>query len=419
MNEKLLQFIWQFQYFHKNELQTQQHERLQIVQPGIANHNQGPDFLQASIIINETKWAGNIELHVLTSHWQQHQHQHDSNYKNVILHVVWQNDLPVLPGDIPLLVLENRVSNFMLQTYQQFMRNSNFIACEQLLPNVPAITWLSWKERAVAERLEQRCNHIFLLLKETNYNWEEVFWWMIARNFGGKVNGNVFELMARTLPHTTLAKYRNQVHQLEAMMLGQLGMLQNTTEDYMVMLQKEYSFLLHKHKFAKVNEAVQHLRMRPAAFPEIRAAQLAMLTHQSLHLFAAVKSAVKIFELKQLLDVAANDYWHYHYRIGEPTSYKVKNTGTVMIENIIINTVVPMVFAYGHYYKQNTFKDKAFEWLRNLSAEENSITKKWKLAGVPNKNALDSQALLQIKKYYCDENQCLHCAIGNAILKKG
>ncbi|HEV8285980.1 MAG TPA: DUF2851 family protein [Chitinophagaceae bacterium] len=417
MTERLLQFIWQFQYFNKSELLTSAGEIVQIIFPGQYNTNQGPDFSNAKIKIGTTTWAGNIELHFKTSDWKKHKHHKDGNYSNVILHVVWENDI-AQQNRVPILELKERVSKILLQRYEALMNASGFIACENSIHTVRDITWKSWKERLLAERLTRKAKAVEIYLQQSNHHWEETFWWLLARNFGIKVNADAFEEIAKSIPLTILAKHKNQIHQLEAILLGQAGLLnKNFKEDYPNMLTKEYQFYKNKYKLKPCNNPVFFLRMRPGNFPTIRLAQLAMLVHDSAHLFSKIKEAVSVNEIKKWFDVTANDYWHYHYSFSEVSSFKKKRLGTVMIENIIINTIAPVLFAYGNYHDDEKYKQKALQWLEETSAESNSITKNFQQLKIENKNAFDSQALIELKNEYCTKKRCLDCAVGNAILK--
>lgn len=422
MTERLLQFIWQMQYFNKKDLHTTAGDPLNIIYPGYLNLNQGPDFQEAGIKIGATTWAGNIELHVKASDWKLHHHSKDENYKNIILHVVWENDYEVRDewgNPVPALVLQDRVSKLLLQRYEEFMHTSGDIPCSGSIAMTPDVIWSSWKARLIAERLQRRTSLIEQYLKETNGHWEEVFWWLLARNFGATVNSDAFEAVARSVPVRILAKHRRQIHQLESILIGQAGLLHaNFNEAYPRMLQKEYAFYRKKYNFQPVCLPVHFLRMRPGNFPTVRLAQLAQLINQSSRLFSLVRSVTYYEQLKTLLTVTANDYWHYHYRFDEPSSFKEKVTGLQMVSNIIINTVVPVVFAYGVVMDDPVSKNNALQWLESTPPERNRITRKWELMGLLNHSAYDSQAFIELTKMYCFNKDCLNCAVGNAILKR-
>lgn len=421
MNERLLQFIWQFQYFNKSNLQTEQGERLRIIHQGLFNTHQGPDFLDAKIFIGDHQWAGNIEIHIKSSDWLKHSHTDDKNYANIVLHVVWQHDTEISSTNgsiLPTLTIQHLVPKLLLDRFRQLMLLGTFVPCEGYLPMLDEMKWMAWKERLAIERLQRKSAEVLQLLKAANNHWEEIFWWLLARNFGIKVNADVFEAIAKSLPINILAKHKNQIHQLEGLLFGQAGLLETDfSEDYPQLLKREYAFLSRKYQLKPVPVKPFFLRMRPANFPSLRLAQLAMLVNSSSHLFSKVKETNTLSNIKVLLNVTANDYWHYHYLFDQPGEFRPKQIGNQMIDNIIINTIIPVVFAFGLYAKDEVMKEKALQWLSELSPEKNTITQKWASFHVENKSALQSQALIELKNNYCNVRRCLECPVGNAVLK--
>lgn len=418
MTERLLQYIWQYQYFNPGQLVTTDEQQVQVIHPGIYNNNQGPDFLNARIKVGNTLWVGSIEIHIVSSDWQLHKHSADKNYGNVILHVVWK-DVPELPLPFPTLELQNRVSKILLKKFDGLMQASRFIPCENQIQQLDTLTISLWKERLLIERLQQRTLNIEKLLMQNKHHWEETFWWMLARNFGAKINSDAFERMAQSISLTILLKHKNSLCQLEALLMGQAGLLEKDFKaDYPLMLQKEYRFLQKKYKLKKNHFPVYFLRMRPANFPTIRLAQLAALIHKSSQLFSEVREAEFFSDVTQLLSVTANDFWHDHYLFEASAVSKKKSLGKQMGQNIMINTVIPVIYAYGYFNNKEHYKIKALQWMEQLSAETNSITKGFELLGIENSTAFDSQALIQLKTEYCDKRRCLQCAIGNNILKE-
>ena len=421
MNEKLLQFIWQFQYYSKTNLTTEANEPVEIIHQGSLNSNEGPDFAEAKVKIGDTLWAGSVELHVKASHWNQHRHNTNDKYRKVILHVVWEADAIITDLNkqpIPTLELQMRVPKILLDKYRHLMQQKDFVPCQQFLPVLSPLAWLAWKERLAIERLQEKSIGILQNLEFTENHWEEIFWWKIASNFGIKVNAQPFEQMAKTIPVNVLAKHKNQIHQLEALLMGQCGLLQgNYSDSYPQMLQKEYAFLAKKYKLKPIAAKPDFLRMRPASFPTLRLSQLASLIHHSSHLFSSILHQDNLNKVKELFNLTAIDYWHYHYLFDEAVVYKPKITGEQFINNIVINTIIPVMFAYGIHKNEEKWKDKAVTWLMQIKPEQNTITKKWSSFHVQNKNALESQALLHLKKNYCEQFRCLSCAAGNGLLK--
>jgi hypothetical protein len=419
MNEKLLQFIWQFQYFNAAGLETVNGEVIKIVHPGQINNNQGPDFLNAKIRVSDTLLAGSVELHLKTSQWVQHQHSSDPHYNNVILHVVLENDVMIRHA-IPTLELKGRISGLLLQRYEGLLHAGNFIPCGEAVLDAPDLTWISWKERLMAERLSRKGQLIIDHVKRNNGHWEETFWQLLARNFGARLNADLFEAVAKSLPVKTLGRHKNQVIQLEALLMGQANLLEaRFAEAYPFMLKKEYRFYQRKYNLERVHIRPVFHRMRPAGFPTVRLAQLAMLVHGSAHLFSNVMEQKTVKDVKKLLELTANDYWHYHYRFDEASSFQLKRLGTEMVNNIIINTMVPIMFAYGNYRGEAVTKARAVQWLEELEAENNAITNGFSKLKITGQSAFDSQALIELKTSYCDLRRCLDCSIGNHLLKTG
>ncbi|HEY5369866.1 MAG TPA: DUF2851 family protein [Hanamia sp.] len=422
MKEDILQYIWKFQYYNFSDLLSSDGESIEVIHPGIHNVNQGPDFTEAKIKINDTVWIGNVEIHVNASDWNLHHHSEDDNYKNIILHVVWNNDVLIkdnFRNDLPTLELQGRISKLLLDKYKQLMGAPSFIPCENLENGLSDLAMNAWKQRLVAERLIDKSRIVFDILKETGSHWEETFWWLVAANFGLKVNSSMFRKIAQSLPLNILAKHKNNILQLEALLFGQSGLLDKEfDEKYPKMLAKEYSFYKNRYNLQSVEGELFFLRMRPANFPTLRLAQLAMLIHQSEHLFSKIKEAQSLSEIKNMLSVEANDYWHYHYVFDEEAKYKIKTLGKQMIDNIIINTIVPILFSYGLHHDEEIFKEKAIQWLEEIGPEKNTVTKGFEKLNYKNVSAFDSQALLQLKNEYCNQKLCMQCAIANSILKK-
>jgi Protein of unknown function (DUF2851) len=266
--------------------------------------------------------------------------------------------------------------------------------------------------------LLRKAASVEMLFQQSNNHWEETFWWLLARNFGLKVNAASFESIAKSIPVNILAKHKNQIHQLEGLLFGQAGLLNDDFEEgYPKLLQREYKFLQDKYQLKPVHAPVLFLRMRPGNFPTVRLAQLAALINESAHLFSEIKETDSAVKLKKWFDVTANDYWHYHYKFDEAATFKKKKLGATMIDNIVINTIVPVLFAYGNYQHENKYKLKALQWLEETVAENNSITNGFKQLDIENKNAYDSQSLIELKNEYCSKKKCLDCAVGNYLLK--
>ncbi|MFI5193804.1 MAG: DUF2851 family protein [Chitinophagales bacterium] len=418
MTEKLLQFIWKHRYFNQQELSLLSGETLYIDYPGDENNNQGPDFINARIRINGTHWAGSVELHLVTSGWDKHGHDQDEHYRNVILHVVWEQDRAQMTRNIPQLELCQRVSGIMLDTYAGWMDQFAFVPCERSLKKTVMESLAYWQPALLIKRLDRRMLPILHSLELNHFHWEEQLWWMMAGNFGMKVNAAVFESMARSIPFMLLAKHRQQRIQLEALLFGQANLLEeNFRESYPVMLKKEFQFLKAKYRLGKVFEQVHFLRMRPENFPTIRLSQLASLYSESTNLFTWVMQCEGLTELRKKFMLTANDYWFYHYVFDKESRFKVKSLGKGTVENLIINTIIPLLYAYGKIHPDKPSCQKALRWMQEIPAEQNEILSRWKQLGMKIRSAAGSQALLELKNEFCQQKKCLECDIGNHLLR--
>jgi hypothetical protein len=421
MNENLLQFIWKNRFFRNGPYHTIEGSFLEILNTGTHNLNQGPDFLNARIKIENTEWAGNIELHIHASDWHKHEHTKDPNFRNIILHVVWINDIFICDVgglSLPTFCIQPYISNYLLSSYKSLMLENPFAKpCFSFLPAMSPLKWLSWKERLVVERLERKAKKICKFLEAANQDWEMITWWLLAGNMGLKVNEHLFESVAKSIPLRIIRNHRNQIQQLEAILMGQANLLGHPFEElYPQMLQKEYQFLQKKYCFEKQRIYPAYLRMRPASFPTLRMAQLAVLMQENEHFFNFFKHAASLHSVQEKLMVKPNDYWLYHYRFDDPGLYKEKKLGISMVNSIIINTVIPIIFTYGLIMKEPKYQERALNWLMELGSEKNKITNSWISCQICNRSAFDSQALLELSNAYCHDKRCLDCAVGTSIL---
>lgn len=420
LNENLLQFIWQYRLFNQQSLKTLDGQALQIQTPGQWNRDAGPDFLNAHIRIGPALWVGHVELHLRTSDWLRHGHQRDLRYHNLILHVVFEHDLPIqLPTATPILELKDRVAKLLLQRYQTLMQHQAFVPCAAQAREVPAFSWIHWKERLLIERWQQKAALLQQWLEETTYHWEEVLYRLLARNFGLPVNGDAFERLARVTPLQLLGRHKHHLPDLEALLLGQAGLLEeNFTEAYPRQLQQQYLFLRKKYMLQPLPAyAWKWARLRPAHFPSLRLAQLAGLVYGTLHLFSQLLETTELGAVRKIFNTAASPYWDTHYRFEHPGAKRKKVLGSSTVDNLLINAVCPLLFLYGQYKEIPLLQERALRWIQELPAERNHVTRQWEGLGVTNARACDSQALLQLKKHYCDHKRCLACEVGKKILE--
>ena len=419
MTEEFLHYIWKFKNFSFKDIKSTSGENIRILKSGEHNTNAGPDFLNAQVNIGKVRWAGSVEIHTKTSLWNNHGHDTDKAYDNVILHVVYEDDLNG-ESKIPVLELKGLISESTISGYDTLLKSRTYIHCEEQFEKADSLTISSWIERMTVERLESRLSAIEAKLKAGNNDWREVFYQYLGRNFGFKTNGSAFERLAETLPQKILAKHRNNLTQIEALLYGQAGFLENNfEEEYPRILKKEFSFLRKKYSLTPIEfTRWKFLRMRPDNFPTIRISQFARLAYDSENLFSKILELKKPRDISKLLEASASEYWNTHYTFDKISKTdNEKKLGKASIDNILINTVAPMMYAYGHLRGEQKFKDNALHLLELTKPERNAISNKLEGMGFDNKNAFDSQGLLQLKKEYCEQKRCLSCSIGVKILR--
>ena len=422
MREDFLHFLWRWRRFDAQDLRTSDGRPLEILHPGELNTHAGPDFFNARVRIGDTLWAGNVEMHLNASDWLVHRHDGDPAYDNVVLHVVLDEDrLLTRPNGerLPCLELRRRIPPSLLDKYLRLEHERAWIPCARAFGTVPEIVRANWTDRLLVERLEQKTASVEQTLRDTGQHWEEAFYRMLARTFGLKVNVEPFEALARALPLRLPAKHQNSLFQVEALLFGQAGFLDDPfEEDYPRALAKEYRFLRHKYDLTALAPSQwKFFRLRPAGFPTVRLAQFAGLLHRSTLLFSAVLAARSQAEIEHLFCVDVSDYWLTHFRFEKSAAPRAKPLGREFVHLLLINTVAPFLFHYGRTKGMPEKQDSALQLLEGLPAESNTVVAGWANLGQTAQNAAQSQALLQLKSHYCDAKRCLECAIGTAILR--
>lgn len=422
MKEDYLHYLWEFQKWKESKLFTSEGFPVTILSPGNHNLLSGPDFFNSRVVIGTQQWAGNVEIHINSSDWFRHGHHTDPAYDNVVLHVVWNHDAEVLRKDksaIPVVELKNVVSENSVRNYRYLLTNEKkWINCEHEFSSFDDFTLNTWLERLYIERLESRSNLIFDLLQRSSGDWEEVLFKMLAKNFGLNVNGDAFLGIASSIPFSVVRKCRGNLNKFEALLFGQAGLLEREVEEpYFKRLKQDYEFLRNKFSLKRAMIPVKYFRLRPDNFPEIRLSQFAYVYCNEASLFSEVIRANDIERLRGLFAGRPNDFWKTHYTFEKNDSVRNKTMSRAFMDLLIINTIVPLKFCY--LKEQGREEGEVlFEIMRQLPKESNQVIKKFNsLRGEPVKNAFQSQALLELKKAYCDKNNCLHCSLGIKILQ--
>ncbi len=422
MKEDFLHYLWKFKKFDTLNLKTFNGEEITIINVGQYLELAGPDFFNAQIVIGNQKWAGNVEIHLKSSDWYVHHHERDEAYENVILHVVWEHDTEIFRSnnvEIPVVELKKYVDAATIANYQSLMAPKSWIYCEKQLKEIKEFTLKNWQERLFFERLERKSNPIFELLKLTNNDWESVLFCLLAKNFGLNTNGEIFLQIAQSIPFSIVRKESFEVENLEALLLGNAGLLDAEKEDnYFKDLKFRYFYLLHKYQIEKkVVEPVQFFKHRPDNFPTIRLSQLANLYHLQQNLFSIISKSNSVKSIYEVLDVSASDYWQTHYQFDKESPKKKKKLSKSFIDLVIINTIIPLQFAYAKSLGTE-ISDDLIRLINEVAPEKNAIIDKFSSFGIIVQNAFETQSLLQLKNEYCNKSRCLDCAIGMELLKK-
>ena len=429
--EQLLHYTWKHKLYPLKELTTSDGQRVEIVDPGLHNRNAGPDFFNAKIRIGSTMWVGNVEIHDKSSDWYQHGHDKDSRYDNVVLHVAAELDTEVMKSNgeyVPQLQLS--VPDDVLTHYDELQKTDEYPPCYKVIPHLSALIIHSWMAALQTERLEQKTEAIRKRAELCNGSWEDAYFVTLARNYGFGINGEVFEQWAYNIPLNAVAHHRDDLFQIEAIFMGQAGLLELDSipeyyqkdalnDGYFAKLRNEYQYLAHKFSMKPIDFKLwRFLRLRPQNFPHIRISQLANLYYQQKAGLSQLMECETLDELKQVLKSQVTPYWETHYTFGSTSPKNEKHLSYGSINLLMINTAIPMLFAYGRHTSKEVLCDRAFDFLEQLKAENNHIIRMWQQVGLPVKTAGDSQALIQLKKEYCDKKECLRCRFGYEYLRR-
>lgn len=418
--ERLLHYVWKYKLYTATPLITTEGRPVQVIDPGMQNTDAGPDFFNAKIKIDGTLWVGSVEIHDKSSDWLLHHHDTDKAYDCVILHIIGFHDFqPVRTNGNPIPQMLLTVPENILRSIDWLLYREAALPCLDHITGIAPLHIACWMEALLSERLERKTHDIFLLLDAYQTDWNEVFYITLTRNFGFGVNNDAFERLAKSLPLRCIQKQRSSHSQIEAMLFGQAGMLKEENDDhYYRLLQREYDFLRHKFSLSPMEDFVfKNLRTRPVNFPYLKVAQLAALWVRYDTLFSAILEARSTGEIKKYFRIPPSGYWetHYHFRYASPR--KEKTIGENALNILLINTVVPMLFAYGLHNKRPEYCERATRLLESIPPEKNTIVTTFYNAGITVRHAGDSQALIQLKREYCEKKKCLYCRIGFRMLK--
>jgi hypothetical protein len=427
MKEEFLHYLWKYSLYDHERLVDNEKNKITVLDPGQYNRDAGPDFFNARISVDGTVWAGNVEIHTKSSHFDNHGHQNDPAFNNVILHVVAINDKLVFNSigeEVPTSEIYFDESYY--EKYISLVNNPYIIACQDDIKRLAAIPIRHWLNTLVIERLQSKTESILKIFSETGNDWDETFYRLLTRYFGFRVNTEPFEMLATALPYRIIRKHTDNIFQIEALLFGTAGLLEKglfkeaLSDEYYKNLIKEYSVLTSKYSLQPLHGWLwKFSRLRPSNFPTIRLSQLASILSISGGMFSRVLESYEIEKVKKLFEVSASSYWDDHYVFGKKSRNSIKHTGSQATDILMINSVIPLIFVYGKKRGIQEIIERALDFLERVPSEKNTIISEWKNAGMVAESAFYSQALIQLRNEYCKKRRCLDCRIGNEIIRQG
>lgn len=424
INEDFLSFLWQFRLFTAQPLYCVGGEPLRIIHPGWLNTHAGPDFMQATLEIAGVRWVGNVEIHVAASDWFSHHHEQDKSYDSVVLHVVHKYDRDIYRANqtlIPVFEIKEVFDLRYLQHYQQLITERTVFPCAAQITHVDPLT-VNWMlSRVLTDRLERKSTELLQQVKQLQGDWESALYYALARSFGFKTNTVPFELLAASLRHSILVKHHRDPLQVDALIFGQAGFLEGVFEEiYPQQLQEEYRYLRKKWRLVPIDVSLwKFLRMRPASFPTVRLAQFAALLSRTPVLFAELMHCRELHGLHHFFaQLSTAAYWDNHYTFKKVSADAHTHMGVSSVNSILINAFCVVLYSYGKHTANQDYKDRAISFLEEIAAERNHLVDSYVEHGIRIENAFDSQAILELNKYYCSQKKCLNCGIGVKLLKR-
>lgn len=421
MKEDFLHYIWRFLKFDCKDLKTTDNQKINIIKQGEYLQLQGPDFFNAKIEIDKQLWAGTVEIHLKSSDWYLHNHQEDSNYQNVILHVVWEDDIPAIDKNgnpIPTLELKNLIDKNLLSNYIKHFDFQSSIPCKKQWNKLNKERITLFQNQLILKRLDLKSNEIKKHLIQDNKHWEEIFLCKIFHYFGSNINGNSFELFIKNIPFQLIQKLKHSIDSIHALLYGFTGLLPENNDDYTKKLRKEYEYIKHLYQLPTVSYPISYFKLRPDNFPTIRISQFAMFIHKNHSLFFELLEIKDLKKYYDFFDICAFDYWEDKYIFGKISPKKSKKKLSInFINSLLINVILPFKYAY---YKEKNEKivDDVLDIYEQLAFENNHVVDNFSADIFAQKNALHSQALLHLYNEYCNKKQCMQCTIGTMLLRE-
>lgn len=413
--EMVMQYVWQAGLWGRGVLTAVDGRRVEVIDRGTLNTSSGPDFFNAKVRIDNNIWVGNIEIHVRASDWYRHGHDGDAAYDNVVLHVVAVDDCEVYSGSEPSPVAQVVMRN--AQAYREFYerlcdRDMPTLGCAGELGRLSGLEVADWLGSLGYERLQRKADDIAAMVERLHGDWSEASYITLARGLGFGTNAEPMEQLARSVPLKILGKHADRPLSVEAILLGQAGLLESVefgegesspTADYEQRLKQEYEFMAVKFGL----ERPAHLRwktggIRPHSSPWRR------ITLLAAYVCAGIAGGAKLLELRDI------DQALEMFRIESAACRLTQSSRMLLLINVVIPLMYARCEAEGRYDRTAVCP----EMLQSLPAEDNRVTRLFAKVGITARDALSSQAVLELYNNYCTRRRCLSCRFAHRLLAK-
>lgn len=418
-----MQYVWQHRLWMPSDMRTVDGEPVEVIDPGLLNTDAGPDFFNAKVRIGDRLWAGNVEIHVRASDWKRHGHDTNPAYDTVILHVVERDDTRIFRPDghpIPQLVMAC-AADFSRSYNEMVNRPGAELPCAAEIAGLPSIYLTDWFTALAHERLYAKADRIADYVGRLDGDWRQAVYVTLARGLGFGKNSDAFERLALATPISKLLRHQLDTVAIEGALFGQADLLPYNVGrpegEYVSRLRQEHDFMAAKYGFTEPrNPGWMLARMRPQNFPHRRIAILAHMIAMGFQIGYDIFTVKDVADAERLFDIRLRGFWTNHYTFAPESGCTAKALGKASVTSLIINVVVPMLYAFGSRQGRPEMQERALEILQNLQPEDNMITRIFTGIGIPCPDAFTSQAMIELRRNYCEPRKCLYCRIGHRLL---
>jgi Protein of unknown function (DUF2851) len=437
-NERLLQSIWQHQRLRRGELKTGDGKIIRVFHPGFASVEGGPDFCNAVLQIgNAAPVSGDVEIDLRASGWRAHGHDKNKSFQNVLLHVVWENEVQSQKSNVqspPAVLPLKNVLDASLAELSLSLENESLRSLPENLRGKCCAPLRELDETQLTELLRQAARVRFenkaaqFRARAKNAGWEQALWENLFRALGYKHNVWPMQNLAET--KSLWSSGANSAFELQARLLGVSGLLpdeltraQKSSDTY---LRRAWDFWWRERdgfeNHVLPRAAWKFHGLRPANHPQRR---LALASHwladknfiSKIENWGAAEIADKklLDSLREIFRVERDEFWSWHWTFKSARMKKPQPLlGDARVTDLAINVILPWLWIRakegGNEKFQNEIERRFFAW---PSAEDNSVLKlaRQRLLGISNvkifRTAAAQQGLMQIVRDFCENSNAV------------